>query len=84
MFSAAMENAKNGIIPPVLKYQPGQYTATVSGDATNAKRMQKLHLPQEINLLKVANKSFAKYYHGMPGLQHVLLTQNEPHFLLLK
>ena len=24
MFSAAMENAKNGIIPPVLKYQPGQ------------------------------------------------------------
>ena len=45
--------------------------------------MQKLHLPQEINLLKLANKSFAKYYHGMPGLQHVLLTQNEPHFLLL-
>ena len=46
--------------------------------------MQKLHLPQEINLLKVANKSFAKYYHGMPALQHVLLPQNEPHFLLLK
>ena len=30
--------------------------------------MQKLHLPQEITLLKVANKSFAKYYHAMPGL----------------